>query len=213
VRSTLTLEVEGSTLARTTADLAVTGFFRDQRPLPGGAGLADWRLCGWLSGLLESARMRGDVGEGVLVPTHGRLRAARLLLIGLGARSRFGSDAHRLAVRDALLRVLGLGAGSAALDLPPPQADASPERIARSVLEGAFEALEQRPGRVVLRLVATGWSARLRSALEQAATALPKGSTSLKLVRPPAPPPAARAPDPPGARPGAPRTRPARSGS
>lgn len=212
MRSTLTLEVEGGTLARTTADLAVTGFFRDQRPLPGGAGLADWRLCGWLSALLESTRMRGDVGEGVLVLTHGRLRASRLLLIGLGARSRYGSDAYRIAVRDALLRMVGLGAASAALDLPPPQADPSPERIARSLLEGAFEALEQRPGRVVLRLVATGWAARLRGALEQAATALPKGSTSLKLVRPPAPP-ATRAPDQPGARPGAPRPRPARSGS
>ena len=212
MRSTLTLEVEGSTLARTSADVAVTGFFRDQRPLPGGAGLADWRLCGWLSDLLEAARMRGDVGEGVLVLTHGRLRATRLLLIGLGARNRFGSDGHRLAVRDAVLRVLQLGVASAALDLPAPQADPSPERIARGLLEGAFEALEQRPARVLLRLVASGWSARLRNALEQAATALPKGSTSLKLVRPPAPPPT-RAPDQAAARPGAPRPRPVRSGS
>src|SRR5262249_60361242 len=108
---------EGGAPARPPADLAVTGFFRDQRPLPGGAGLADWRLCGWLSALLESTRMRGDVGEGVLVLTHGRLRASRLLLIGLGARSRYGSDAYRLAVRDALLRMVGLGPASAARDL------------------------------------------------------------------------------------------------
>jgi hypothetical protein len=203
VRSTLTLEVEGSSLARTGADLAVAGFFRDQRPLAGGAGLADWRLCGWLSGLLEETRMRGDVGEGVLLLTHGRLRAPRLLLIGLGPRARYGSDAHRLAVRDALVRALDLGAASLALDLPAPTADPSAERVARDLLEGAFEALESRSARVVLRVAAPGAAARLRTALEQSATALPKGSTSLKLVRPP--PPAARPAEPSAARPGEPR--------
>ena len=214
MRSTLTLEVEGVSLARTSADLAVAGFFRDQRPLAGGAGLADWRLCGWLSGLVEETRMRGDVGEGVLVLTHGRLRASRLLLIGLGARGRYGSDAHRLAVRDGVVRALELGAASAALDLPAPIADPSPERVARDLLEGAFEALERRPARLLLRVVAPGAATRLRTALEQVATALPKGSTSLKLVRPAAPP-AARPSDPNAARPGEPRPprAPARSRS
>lgn len=200
MRSTLALEVEGDSLVRTGADLAVAGVFRDQRPLGGGAGLADWRLCGWLSGLLEASRMRGDLGEGVLVLTHGRLGAPRLLLLGLGMRARYGADAHRQVVRDAVLRILELGAGSAALDLPAPIADPSPERVAGGLLAGAFEALEARPAHVLLRIVAPpGFSPRLRSALEQTAAALPKGSTSLKLLRAPAGPPA-RAHEVPAAR-------------
>lgn len=191
MRSTLALAIEGDSLVRTGADLAVAGFFRDQRPLAGGAGLADWRLCGWLSGLLEASRVRGEVGEGVMLLTHGRLGAPRLLLLGLGARARYGADAHRLTVREAVDRMLALGAGSATLDLPPPTSDSSPERIAGGLLAGAFEALEGRDAHLLLRVVSPpGLAARLRAAVEQAGASMPKGTTSLKLVRSPAAPPA-----------------------
>jgi len=200
VRSTLALAVEGDSLVRTGADLAVAGFFRDQRPLVGGAGLADWRLCGWLSNLLEASRVRGEAGEGVMLLTHGRLGAPRLLLLGLGGRARYGPDAHRLAVREAVDRMLALGASSAALDLPPPTPDSSPERIAGGLLAGAFEALEGRDAHLLLRVVSPpGFAARLRAAFEQVGAAMPKGTTSLKLVRS-ATAPAAREPESAAAR-------------
>jgi hypothetical protein len=201
VRANLALHVEADSLVRIGADVAVAGFFRDQRPLRGGAGLADWRLCGWLSTLVESARLSGEAGERALLLTHGRLGAPRLLLLGLGPRARFGVERHRAAVREAVLRVLELGAATAALDLPAPSADDSPERLAEGVLEGACAALDARPGRVLLRVVAPmGGSPRLRAALERSVAGLSRGGTSVRVLRPAAP---AQAPTPParGARP------------
>ena len=187
MRSTLALEVgDTESLARVGAEIAVAGFFRDQRPLRGGAGLADWRLCGWLSRLLLASRASGELGEAVLTITHGRLRAPRLLLVGLGARARFGGDAHRSAVEASLQRLLDLGVGSAALDLPPPTGDASEDALAVSIVDGACAALDVRPARLLLRVVAApGTAVRMRAALERAASAHPRGATSLRMVRPP----------------------------
>jgi hypothetical protein len=187
VRSTLALQVDGDSLVRVGADVAVAGFFRDQRPLRGGAGLADWRLCGWISGLVDTARMSGEAGECALLLTQGRLGAPRLLLLGLGPRARFGVERHRAAVRDTVQRVLDLGAAVAAIDLPPPSSEPDPARIAEDLLAGACEVLEVRPARVLLRVVAPpGLSPRLRSALE-AAAARERGGTTIRMLRPPAP--------------------------
>jgi hypothetical protein len=188
VRSTLALEVgDAESLARVGADVAVAGFFRDQRPLRGGAGLADWRLCGFVSRQLLAARVQGDAGEALLATTHGRLRAARLLLLGLGPRPRFGPDEHRAAVAGAMQRLLDLGAATAAIDLPPPHPDASLEEIAAGIIEGACAVLDARSARFLLRVVAPpGGASRMRVALEHAATRHPRGATSLRLVRVPA---------------------------
>jgi Cytosol aminopeptidase family, N-terminal domain len=187
MRSTLALEVgDAESLARVGADVAVAGFFRDQRPLRGGAGLADWRLCGFLSRLLVAARAQGDLGEAVLTTTHGRFRAPKLLLVGLGPRQRYGADAHRAAVQAAVDRLLDLGAGSAAVDLPPPAGDAAVEAVAEGIVEGACAALDPRAVRFLLRVVAVGGTAgRMRTALDHAASAHPRGATSVRLVRPP----------------------------
>jgi hypothetical protein len=188
VRSTLALEVgDTESLARVGADVAVAGFFRDQRPLRGGAGLADWRLCGWLSNLLLASRASGELGEAVLATTHGRLRAPRLLLVGLGPRARFSADAHCAAVRASMLRVLDLGAASTAIDLPPPAGEANESAMATGIVDGACDALDTRTARLLLRVVAVpGSAARMRNAVERAAAARPRGATSLRMIRPPA---------------------------
>jgi hypothetical protein len=189
VRSNLAIEVEGDSLVRTGASLAVAGFFRDQRPLRGGAGVADWRLCGWLSELVAGTRLRGERGDTALVLTHGRLGAPRLLLLGLGPHSRFDAAAHRDAVRAAIGRTLDLGAATVALDLPAPTHEAAPESAAKGLLEGTCAVLDARPSRLLLRIVSpAGLAPRLRSALEEAAVGLPRGATSIKLVRTPATP-------------------------
>jgi hypothetical protein len=192
VRSTLALEVgDAESLARVGAEVAVAGFFRDQRPLRGGAGVADWRLCGFVSRLLLAARAQGEPGEAVLATTHGRLRAARLLLIGLGPRARFGAEAHAGAVEQAVRRLLDLGVATAVFDLPAPLPQEAIEDSARGIVEGACAVLDQRPARFLLRVVAqAGGAGRMRAALEHAAVSHPRGATSLRIVRPPAAGPA-----------------------
>jgi hypothetical protein len=96
-------------LERANGDIAVVGFFTDERPLRGGAARADWRLCGGLSRRIESGDLSGKSGEALLVGCGRALLAPRLLLLGLGDRKRF----DRLRVRDeteqALDRCLKLG--------------------------------------------------------------------------------------------------------
>jgi hypothetical protein len=136
-----------------------------------------------------ASRLAGEWGEAALVLTQARLQAPRLLLLGLGPQARFGPDAHREAARAALERIVALGAGVAAIDLPAPNGVDAPERVAAGLLAGACDALDPRSTRVLLRVAAQpGQAPRWRAAFEQGAASLPRGSTSIKLVRPPAAP-------------------------
>ena len=67
----MTAEVElvltARPLERVACDIAVAGFFTDERPLRGGAARADWRLCGGLSRRIESGDLSGKSGEAMLI--------------------------------------------------------------------------------------------------------------------------------------------------
>lgn len=65
-------------------DTLVLPVFKDDRPLRGAAGLADWRLCGRLSRLVKSQRATAESGETLLLPPGRRLRFSRILWFGLG---------------------------------------------------------------------------------------------------------------------------------
>ena len=79
----LQLELGVETIDRAEVNLAIAGFYADERPLRGSAGRADWRLCDLVSRQLESGTLGGDSGEAILVATFGRLAAPRALLLGL----------------------------------------------------------------------------------------------------------------------------------
>jgi hypothetical protein len=92
--------------------------FADERPLRGAPGLIDWRLCGRISELLVSGRMRGDFGEAILMPARPRLMAERLVWLGAGPRDELEESTFRAFVRE-LMQVLGaLKVRTAALVLP-----------------------------------------------------------------------------------------------
>jgi hypothetical protein len=62
----------------TARDCLALPVFKDDRPLRGAAGLADWRLCGKLSRLLKANRASAEAGETILLPPGRRLRFRRL---------------------------------------------------------------------------------------------------------------------------------------
>lgn len=68
----------------TKRDCLVLPVFKDDRPLRGAAGLADWRLCGKLSRLVKSNRASAEAGESMLLPPGRRLKFAKILWFGLG---------------------------------------------------------------------------------------------------------------------------------
>lgn len=76
-------------------DGLVLPVFKDDRPLRGAAGLADWRLCGRLSRLLRSDRATAAHGETLLLPPGHRLRFRRVLWFGLGDAKGYSDDRFR----------------------------------------------------------------------------------------------------------------------
>ncbi len=57
----------------------------DQRPLQGGNGFVDWRLCGALSRALSEGFFTGAPGEKLLMPSDQRIAPPRVFAVGLGA--------------------------------------------------------------------------------------------------------------------------------
>ncbi len=76
-------------------DCLVLPVFRDDRPLRGAAGLADWRLCGRLSRLLKANRATAEQGETMMLPPGRRLRFKRVLWFGLGDAKGYTDDRLR----------------------------------------------------------------------------------------------------------------------
>jgi hypothetical protein len=126
-------------IERVDGEIAVAGFFVDDRPLRSGAARADWRLCGGLSRRIESGDLSGKSGEALLIGCGRALRSPRLMLLGLGDRHAFdqarATDEMRVALdrcrRLQCTRVAMTPLGIAPDDLP---------RHAAALVEGIREA-------------------------------------------------------------------------
>ena len=76
-------------------DCLVLSVFKDDRPLRGAAGLADWRLCGRLSRLVKSNKASAEAGESLLFPPGRRLAFKRILWFGLGDAKGYSDERFR----------------------------------------------------------------------------------------------------------------------
>ena len=91
------------------AEVVVAGFFLEDRPLRGGAGRVDWRLCGRISQMLLDRRISAELGSASLMAATPAFKAPRILLFGLGSRADFALTVAQDLMRDALERCLALG--------------------------------------------------------------------------------------------------------
>ena len=179
----LSVVIDAGQLERVPADVAFATYFEADRPLRGEAGRADWRLCGLLSRLVDDAHLRGRAGEAALVHTLGRLRAPRLVLLGLGAVAGFGALEVKAAARDAVHRAIALRAGSAALPLPGHWAGVLPiTPTAAAVLRGAATALAEAGASLRLRLVVPqGSASKALAGLDAMAQQIADGPVKIRI--------------------------------
>jgi len=99
-------------------DTLVLPVFKDDRPLRGAAGLADWRLCGRLSRLVKSNKATADAGETLLLPPGRRLRFNRVMWFGLGDAKGYTDDRFRKDLAWILGVVTRAGVGDWSIQLP-----------------------------------------------------------------------------------------------
>jgi hypothetical protein len=138
----LQLEVLSTPLEQADADVLLAGFFASDRPLRGGAGRADWRLCGLISQLVQEGRIAGEEGEAALLPAGPVFSSPRLLLVGCGSSQGFDRTALRRVASVGLARVAALAVGSVAVSLPfgGSVGSLSLDSSTLAVVEGAIDA-------------------------------------------------------------------------
>lgn len=181
--ASVVVDLDTQALERVSAELAVVGISPDDRPLRGGAGRADWRLCGDLSRLIASRRLSGALGQAALFSADGALRAPLLLVVGLGHRAEHSVDTWRDLGREVVRRTLDLRVNHAALGLVSDAANLGPEGT-RALFSGALVAAAE--GGAGLRLTLVGEEAPARlSELRPLEHAEPPAGASLELPRAP----------------------------
>jgi hypothetical protein len=99
----------------------IVGFFEDVRPLKGLAGELDWLLCGALSSLIITKKLRGSPGDVALLTSQGKLQTQKIFMIGLGKYTGLSASSVRSAAKTAAMSALGAGVRKAAIEyfLPP----------------------------------------------------------------------------------------------
>ena len=148
----LSVETRPATEARVDA-LVIGRHAGVTRPSPEIAAV-DEKLGGALGRILAAEKFEGKPGQLSHLYTEGRLRAARVLVVGLGPRRSGDAEAVRRGTASAIRRARDLGAASAAVVMP---ADGLPARArAQAIAEGAVLAtyrfdryLKEKNGKVV----------------------------------------------------------------
>ena len=129
----LSLDTNGLTEVR--ADALILGRHTDDAKLTPALAAVDKKLGGLLSKVMAGEKFEGKIGQVSHVHTDGRLRAARVLVAGLGPKKGSNAEAVRRAASAAARRARDLGARSAAAYLA---ADGVPPRArAQATAEGA----------------------------------------------------------------------------
>ena len=99
-------------------DCLVLPVFKDDRPLRGAAGLADWRMCGRLSKLVKANKATANAGETLMLPPGRRLKFNRLLWFGLGDAKGYSDERFRKDVKWILDVVTKTNVTDWALQMP-----------------------------------------------------------------------------------------------
>ena len=117
--SGVTVQVILKDIKKLATEALIVGFYEDIRPLKGVAGELDWLLCGSLSALILSKRIRGSLGDVALVTSQGKVPVQKIFMVGLGPRNGMTPATLRSAARNAATSAVGAGVRSAAIEYFP----------------------------------------------------------------------------------------------
>jgi leucyl aminopeptidase len=118
------------------ADLAIFGVFSGTQTFSGALAAFDKRLGGLITSVVAEEQFGGKLGDQLVLHTHGKLPASRILLVGLGDKKTFNAEAVRRAAGAASRYVEKLEAENAACYFP--NAGLGFAETAQAAAEGAL---------------------------------------------------------------------------
>ena len=136
------IDIKNQSILDYEADVIIANLFEGGK-VPGGAtGAIDKALNGIIRKMIDSGEITGELGETTIVHTFGRLKADKILIVGLGKANTFGPEEIRKASGAAITRArqtnakkvgsIVHGAGTGGI---------KPEIAAQSLIEGTMLAL------------------------------------------------------------------------
>lgn len=90
----------------------------DERPVRGLTSFVDWRLCGYLSRLLQTSYFRGEAEEALLLASEGGLPCRRVFVLGLGRKKQWSPEAIEKHVEKTQTKLRLAGVSSLAMATP-----------------------------------------------------------------------------------------------
>jgi leucyl aminopeptidase len=119
-------------------DALAVGVFADADHLEGPATTLDMAMAGALASLRTSGEISGRADEVTLLHTLGKIEPARVAIVGLGQRERFGPDRVRRAAAIACRALRRAGARHIGLALAWAESGVNLAQAARAAAEGAL---------------------------------------------------------------------------
>lgn len=104
--------VQQGSVTEVQTPLLVVNLFEGVKTPGGATGAVDGALGGLISQLIADGEIKGKLEEVTLLHTLGKLPAARVAIVGLGPREKFGLEAIRRASGSILKRARDAGIGS-----------------------------------------------------------------------------------------------------
>jgi hypothetical protein len=150
------LIVSSQAIDQQPSEIIAVGFFEDERPLRSEAGFIDSCLGGMISSCLKQGFMTGHLGETTLVPTNRRVRADKILFVGLGEVMAFCPGSVRVLAEHVIKVSLGLQVYDIAMTFPDPLAfGLGWAKLIEAMIEGVGAGLEAKglPHAIRLRLL------------------------------------------------------------
>jgi leucyl aminopeptidase len=114
------LIVSSQAVEEQTCGLVAVSFFQDDRQLQSEARRIDQRMGGMITSRLNEGFMTGELGEATLIPAVGRVRADKVLYVGLGERKAFCYKRVRELAKRVVMACIGLQIYDLLLSLPDP---------------------------------------------------------------------------------------------
>jgi leucyl aminopeptidase len=132
----LNVSVSTGPLAGVAADALVVGVYADDKKLREPAARVNAAAGGALADVLAVEKFQGKAGQVTHLHTNGRLKASRVVVVGLGKRAETTAEALRRAAAAGLRRARDLGARTVAIEV---LGDRLPARQrAQAVVEGGI---------------------------------------------------------------------------